>query len=384
MRYGILGKTGLRVSALGFGCMRLPTLGSPEKIDEGKATALLHRAIEAGVNYVDTAWFYHGASQGPGGESEPFVGRALSGPWRDKVHLATKLPQQIVTEKSQMESFLGSQLERLATDRIDLYLVHGLNGESWDKMKRFGVLEFLEKAKARGLVGHLGFSFHGQHQDFVRILREYEGWEFCQIQYNYLDTDYQAGKAGLGLAAELGLGVVVMEPLRGGRLATGLPPRMKAVFEARPETWTPAEWALRFVWNEPGVSLLLSGMGELPQLEENLKVAEAAAPETLDPDQLGVFEAAKAAMKSLNKADCTGCRYCQPCPSGVQIPECLAALNASVVWETNNPWATGYTPIKGKAELCTDCGACEELCPQGLPIRSLLKETAAIFAAPKA
>ncbi|MCX7026391.1 MAG: aldo/keto reductase [Spirochaetes bacterium] len=379
MQYRRLGKTGLDVSALGFGCMRLPTLGAPEKIDEKEATKLLHRAIEAGVNYIDTAWFYHAASQGQAGASEPFVGRALSGTWRDRVQLATKLPQQILKVREEMDGFLEQQLERLATDHIDLYLIHGLNGKAWDRMRDLGVREFLEKAKHRGLIGHLGFSFHGEKDDFTRIVDEYSGWEFCQIQYNYLDTENQAGRAGLCYAAGKGLGVVVMEPLQGGRLATGLPPQMKAVFEGRPEAWSPAEWALRFVWNEPGVSLLLSGMCAASQLEENLRVAESALPGSLGDEYRTVYEAAGEAMKKLRKADCTACRYCQPCPFGVQIPECLAALNASSIWNTNNHWVTGYTPIKGRPELCTQCGACEELCPQSLPIRALLKETAEVF-----
>jgi predicted aldo/keto reductase-like oxidoreductase len=379
MQYRRLGKTGLKVSALGFGCMRLPTLGAPDRIDEEAATDLLHRAIDSGVNYVDTAWFYHAPGQGQAGQSEPFVGRALAGPWRDRVLLATKLPQQIVGTKAELESFLPRQLERLATDRIDMYLVHGLNGEAWDKMKALGIREYLEKARNRGLIGHIGFSFHGEAADFLRIVDDFPGWEFCQIQYNYLDVKNQAGRSGLRYAAEKGLGVVVMEPLRGGRLAGLLPPQMKAVFDGRPEGWSPAEWALRFVWDEPGVGLLLSGMNAVSQLEENLRVAESALPGSLGDERGAVYEAAGEAMRKLRKADCTACRYCQPCPAGVQIPECLAALNASSIWNTNHPWVTGYASIKGKPGLCTQCGACEGLCPQSLPIRALLAETAEVF-----
>ena len=381
MQYRKLGRTGLEVSALGFGCMRLPTLGSADRIDEEAATGLIHDAIEAGVNYIDTAWFYHSGGQGQAGQSEPCVGRALAGPWRDRVHLATKLPQQLVSTRADLESFLPRQLERLATDRIDMYLVHGLDGAAWDKMKALGVVEYLENARSRGLIGHIGFSFHGSAGDFLRIIDEYPGWEFCQIQYNYLDTENQAGRSGLRYAAGKGLGVIVMEPLRGGRLAGGLPPQMKAVFDGRSEGWSPAEWALRFVWDESGVSLLLSGMGEASQLEENLRVAESALPEILGEERKGVYEAAAETLQKLRKADCTACRYCQPCPFGVDIPECLAALNASAIWKTANAWTTGYTPVKGKADLCTQCGACEDLCPQKLPIRDLLGETARVFKA---
>lgn len=381
MQYRKLGRTGLDVSVLGFGCMRLPTAGSPDKIDEGAATRLIHDAIDAGVNYIDTAWFYHAAGGGFGnkGESEPFVGRALSGGWRDKVLLATKLPQQLVKTREEVSAYLDLQLERLQTDHVDFYLVHGLDGAGWDRMRDFGVREYLEEAKAAGKIRHAAFSFHGSKADFPRIVDDYDGWAFGQIQYNYMDTDYQAGYEGLRYAAAKGLGLVVMEPLKGGRLARNLPPEMKAVFDARTEGWSPAEWALRYVWNEAGVSLLLSGMGEASQLEENLRAAEACRPGTLSADQLKVYEAATLALKSRTKADCTACRYCQPCPAGVTIPEVLASYNNGAMWDTKDLWTTGYSRIKGKPEACTECGQCEDICPQGLPIRALLKETAAYF-----
>ncbi|MCE5256105.1 MAG: aldo/keto reductase [Spirochaetaceae bacterium] len=380
MQYRNMGNTGIKVSALGFGCMRLPTLGAPDRIDEEAATRLIHRAIEAGVNYFDTAWFYHNTMAGQMGEGEPFVGRALSGGWRDRVYLATKLPQQSVKDSEDMAGFLARQLERLQTDHIDFYLVHGLNGDSWDRMRDLGVREFLDSARKRGQIRFAGFSFHGTKEDFPRIVDDYDGWAFSQIQYNYMDTEYQAGRAGLEYAAGKGLGLVVMEPLKGGRLARGLPLEVSSVFEKRPEGWSPAEWALRFVWNEPGVSLLLSGMNDTAQLEENLRVAESAAPGSLTADQTSVYEAAKMTLQSRIKADCTGCRYCQPCPQGVEIPEILAALNAASIWDTNDQWLTGYARVKCGPELCIECGLCETMCPQGLPIRQHLKEAAAAFA----
>ena len=381
MRYRTLGGTGIKVSALGFGCMRLPTLGAADRIDEPAATRLLHDAIEKGVNYIDTAWFYHAATFGSGaaGQSEPFVGRALAGGWRDRVLLATKLPQQIVKTSGDMDLYLGRQLERLQTDHLDFYLVHGLNGEAWDRMRDLGVREFLEKARERGLIRFPAFSFHGKKEDFPRIIDEYDGWAFGQLQYNYIDTDYQAGLSGLRYAAAKGLGVVVMEPLKGGRLAGNLPPEMKAVFDDRPEGWSPAEWALRYVWNEPGVSLLLSGMNDTAQLEENLRVAEEAGPEKLLPEQRTVYEAARKALQARMKADCSACRYCQPCPQGVQIPELLAALNAASIWNTKDPLFTGFGRITGKPEACSECGRCEDMCPQTLPIRKLLKDVSATF-----
>jgi uncharacterized protein len=380
MNYRRMGRTGIEVSVLGFGCMRLPTLGAPDKIDEEAATKLLRDAIEHGVNYVDTAWFYHATSFGQAGQSEPFVGRALSGGWRERVQLATKLPQQIIRERGDMDRFLAQQLERLRTDHIDFYLVHGLDGDAWNRMRDLGVREFLDGARERGLIRFPAFSFHGHKDDFPRIVDEYEGWAFGQMQYNYMDTDYQAGYSGLRYAAEKGLGVVVMEPLKGGRLANNLPPEMKAVFDGQPEGWSPAEWALRYVWNEPGVSLLLSGMNGSDQLEENLRVAQAAEPGVLTSGHRAVYEAARAAMKARMKADCSACRYCQPCEQGVEIPELLAALNAAAMWDTKDQWLTGFSRIKGKPEACIECGECEDMCPQKLPIRALLKETAAAFA----
>jgi hypothetical protein len=359
--------------------MRLPTLGAPDRIDEPAATRLLHDAIELGVNYVDTAWFYHATTFGQAGQSEPFVGRALAGGWRERINLATKLPQQIIKTRADMDDFLARQLERLQTDHIDFYLVHGLDGESWDRMRDLGVREFLDASRERGLIRFPAFSFHGNKDDFPRIIDEYEGWAFGQLQYNYMDTDYQAGYSGLRYAAEKGIGVVVMEPLKGGRLAKNLPPEMQAVFDGRTEGWSPAEWALRYVLNEPGVSLLLSGMNEASQLEENLRIADAAEPEALLPEHLAVYAAAQAAMRARMKADCSACRYCQPCPNGVEIPELLAALNAASMWETKDPWLTGYSRIIGKPEACIECGKCEDMCPQGLPIRELLKETASVF-----
>lgn len=380
MQYRVLGKTGVEVSALGFGCMRLPTLGAPDHINEEAATELLREAIVRGVNYIDTAWFYHAKQFGQAGESEPFVGRALSDGWRDRVHLATKLPQQIMRSRSDMDRFLSEQLERLQTDHIDFYLVHGVNGVTWNRARDLGVREFLDRAREQGLIRHVGFSFHGAAEDFPRIIEEYDSWEFVQIQFNYMDIDYQAGRAGLLHAAEKGLGVIVMEPLKGGRLAVNLPPEMQAVFDERPEHWSAAEWALRYIWNEPGVGLLLSGMNAQSQLHENLRVAEEAREDSLAAEQTAVLATAREKLRSRMVADCSACRYCQPCPYGVQIPEVLSALNASAMWDTSDPWATGFSGVTGTPDMCTDCGQCEQMCPQGLSIRTLLKDAKTRFA----
>jgi uncharacterized protein len=381
MLYRKLGRTDVDVSILGFGCMRLPIIdGDSTRIDYDLATEMLHYAIDHGVNYVDTAWFYHGKSMGgPGGESEPFVGHALQGGYREKVNLATKLPQQLIKETADMEMYLTQQLERLQTDHIDFYLVHGMNGEGWDRMKGLGVIEFLEGAVADGRIRFPAFSFHGPAADFVRICDEYDGWAFGQMQYNYMDTDFQAGHSGLLHAAGKGMGVVVMEPIKGGKLGDGMPEAMRAVFDVRPEGWSPAEWALRYVWNEPGVSLVLSGMTSMEQVVDNLAAAKKGLPNSLSADELAVYGRAADVLRASIKADCTACRYCMPCPSGVDIPGVLAALNNASMWNDPNPWLTGYLRVEGKASLCTECGACETMCPQGLPIPELMKDAVATF-----
>jgi hypothetical protein len=358
--------------------MRLPTLGKPNLIDYDKAAELLHHAIDSGVNYVDTAWFYHAETFGQPGASEPFVGEALSGGWRERVHLATKLPQQICREADDMERFLEQQLERLQTDHLDFYLVHGLNGSAWDRMDALGVRDFLDAARADGRIRYPAFSFHGDAEDFPRILDAYD-WAFGQIQFNYMDTEYQAGHAGLRYAAEKGVGVVVMEPLKGGKLAANLPAEMTAVFDASPVRRTPAEWALRYVWNEPGVSLLLSGMNAAEQLEENLRVADEALPNSLSDADLETIARARTALEARTRVACTACNYCQPCPAGVDIPGCFSAVNAAAMWDDTNAWLTGYSGVRNKASACTECGQCEDICPQELPIRDLLKEVTGVF-----
>jgi predicted aldo/keto reductase-like oxidoreductase len=379
MLYRKLSKTGIDLSVLGFGCMRLPTIDhKPEKIDYPKAAQLLHYAIDHGVNFVDTAYFYHAAVFGQRGESEPFVGEALSGGWREKVHLATKMPLFQLRQKEQMDTYFKEQLVRLQTDYLDFYLLHGLNGEMWDKMRDLGVREFLDKKKAEGKIRFPAFSFHGKAEDFIRICNEYD-WTYAQIQYNYMDIDFQAGYKGLKYAADKGIGIVVMEPLKGGKLANKLPAEMMSVLNASVIKRSPAEWALRYVWNETGVSSLLSGMNSMEQLVENIRIADEGLPNSLDRDEILIFDALRNAMGTRIKADCTECRYCMPCASGVDIPGVLAALNNAAIWSDSNPWLTGYVQIGGKAGKCTECRECEEVCPQELPISTLMKEAISLF-----
>ena len=379
MLYRQLNKTGIDLSILGFGCMRLPTIDNkPDKISYPEATRMLHYAIDNGVNYVDTAYFYHSSIFGQRGESEPFVGEALSGGWRKKVNLATKMPLFNLRKKEQMDTFLEEQLERLKTDYLDFYLLHGLNGETWDRMKDLGVCEFMDKKVAEGKFRFPSFSFHGKAEDFIRICDEYN-WTFAQIQYNYMDTGFQAGYKGLKYAADKGIGIVVMEPLKGGKLAQKIPQEMIAVFNESSTKRSPAEWALRFVWNEAGVSSVLSGMNSMEQVEENIRIAENGIVNSLGSDDKAMFDRLRNALGVRAKADCTACRYCMPCNSGVDIPDVINALNNAALWNDPNPWMTGYVSIKGKAGKCTECRECEEVCPQELPVSSLMKEALALF-----
>lgn len=379
MQYRTIGTTGVDASILGFGCMRLPVIGGkPDQIDKPKATELLHEAIERGVNYLDTAYFYHATVFGQAGASEPFLGEALAGGWRDKVLLTTKLPVHILRAPEQMPTFFEEQLARLHTDYLDFYLLHGLNGESWDRCVEFGALEFLDKLVAEGRVRFPAFSFHGELDDFKRIVDSYD-WGFAQIQYNYMDLEYQAGAAGLRYAADKGIGVVVMEPLKGGKLAGGAPAELRELFGEYDLDRSAAEWALRYVWDDPAVSLLLSGMNEMSQLDENIRVASDVQANALTDEERVLYVRADELMKARIKADCTACGYCQPCPSEVDIPQVIAALNKAAVWDDPNQFTTGYLRIKGKASLCTQCAQCEEICPQNLPIRDLMLEAAEIF-----
>ena len=384
MQYRQVKKSGDTLSTLGFGCMRLPQKrGMPGrgKIDEKRATAQLRYAIDHGVNYVDTAFIYHM------GGSEPFLGRALAEGYRDKVRLATKLPPQAVRVPDDMERMLSAQLGKLATDHIDYYLVHGLTHSLWEKMKAMGVLEFLEKAKKDGRIVNTGFSFHDDIDTFKEIVDAYD-WSVCQIQYNFMDEKNQAGTEGLKYAAAKDLGVIVMEPLRGGHIAGKLPDEVKAIWDEATVKRSPAEWALRWVWNHPEVTVALSGMNEEAHIEENIRVADAAMPESLSREELALFSRVEATYRQLTKIGCTGCRYCMPCPAGVNIPGCFEAYDIAHMLNAKQ-WARmmymanvfflaeGARP--GRASSCTECKKCLEKCPQHLPIPDLLKEVAGEF-----
>lgn len=379
MQYRKVPKTGDELSVLGFGCMRLPVTGEG-RIDEERAKALLRYSIDRGVNYVDTAWPYHG------GESEPFVGRALQDGYRQKVKLATKLPTWLVESRSDMDRFLDAQLEKLQTDHIDYYLMHTLYKNVWNNLKAQDVAEFMDTAKRDGRIINAGFSFHGMTQDFNPIVDEYD-WDFCQIQLNYMDTDYQAGVSGLEYAASKGLAVIVMEPLRGGSLAKSeQPDAINAIWARADKKRTPAEWALRWVWDRPEVTLLLSGMNEQAQVDENMKIADEATPNSLTEKELGLLNEAGRKYIELMAVNCTGCGYCMPCPANVMIPFCFEELNNLRAFGGGNGvkmrYASRMSGIIGDgkeafASLCVRCGECLDKCPQHIQIPDMLEEVVA-------
>jgi predicted aldo/keto reductase-like oxidoreductase len=357
--------------------MRLPIVGGdPSRIDEEAATRLLHDAIAAGVNWVDTAWPYHG------GQSEAFVGRALQGPWRRRVQLATKCPVWEVRSEGDWDRFLDAQLARLGTERIDFYLMHALDGDRWDTVRRLRGMEAMERARADGRVGHLGFSFHGSLGEFKAIVDGWE-WEFCQIQLNLLDVGYQAGVEGMRYAAARGIGVVVMEPLRGGALAR-VPPDVQALWARSGRPWSAAEWALRWAWHHPEVVTVLSGMNAADQLRENAAAANAAHP--LDARDLARVAEVTASYRARMRVGCTTCGYCQPCPSGVAVPDVFSAYDSAAMFGSKAGPAAVYAQFVLKhgagGDRCTGCGECEPRCPQVIPIPEMLKEAHAFLTSP--
>jgi hypothetical protein len=383
--YRTLGKTNEKVSALGFGCMRLPIIdGDTTKIDEEKAIKMIRHAIDEGVNYVDTAYPYHGTGMSNGGESEPFVGRALKDGYREKVNLATKLPSWLIKTREDMDKYLNEQLERLQTDKIDFYLVHALNVGVWGNLKKLGISEFLDSAIKDGRIRYAGFSFHDKLDVFKEIV-DYYDWSFCQIQYNYLDENFQAGTEGLKYASNKGLGVVIMEPLRGGKIVRNLPEAVMNTFEKAEIKRSPAEWALRWVWNHPEVSVVLSGMNIMDNVTENIRVASEAMPNSLTDKELEIMDDVKSVFKERVKVSCTACEYCMPCPAGVNIPKNFTyynEYNMFVTLQTETELKNRYNSLNAseKANKCIKCGKCESHCPQGIKIRQELENVTALFA----
>ena len=379
------GRTGEQVSILGFGCMRLPVIdGRRERIDVPKATEMLHYAIDRGVNYVDTAFPYHGAAfdENPG-MSEGFVGGALADGYRDKVLLATKLPGWLVKSREDMDRILAGQLQRLRTDHIDCYLLHAMSATSWQRLSRLGVLEFLDAAKTDGRIRYAGFSYHDEPPAFAPIVDAY-AWDLCQIQYNYLDVDYQAGAAGLAYAADRGLAVIVMEPLKGGRLAGRTPTSIQVLWDTASVKRTPVEWALRFVWDDRRVSLLLSGMNTMEQVVANVETTASGWAGSLTRSEHALIDRVRVAYLARTAVDCTACRYCMPCPKHIDIPLLLSSVNrVSLFDDPAGERATYKIEVElgntAKASECTECGQCEKACPQQIRVIEQLANAARMF-----
>ncbi len=370
MKYRPFGKLGWEVSVLGFGAMRLPIVdGDSTKIDEPEATRMLHYAIDKGVNYIDTAYIYHG------GNSETFLGNALKNGYREKVKIATKLPSWIVNKTDDFNSLLDEQLSRLQTDTIDVYLLHGLSSTQWPKLRDLGVLDWAEKAKQDGRIKHLGFSFHDSVEVFKEIIDAYDHWEVCQIQYNYMDTEFQAGLEGLQYAAERGLATIIMEPLRGGQLTRKPSDKIAAMFENAPVKRSQADLALQWIWNQPEVSVILSGMTEMGHVEENIKSAEKATVAAMTAEELQLIENIRSEYLKTTPIPCTSCQYCIPCPEAVHIFQIFELYNDGQRYKDNiRPRLVYKNYLGGKqADACVECSECEEACPQEIPIIEWLK-----------
>ena len=362
------------VSLLGMGAMRLPETEDGQ-INEPEAIDIIRSAIDAGINYVDTAFGYHN------GKSEGLVGKALRDGYREKVLLADKMPIWLAKDEEHMKEMFQTQLERLDTDYIDMYLVHSVNKPNWKRIKKLNLMPFLEEMKAAGKIKHIGFSFHDSYELFEEVLDSYP-WEFCQIQLNYMDKDIQAGVKGLKLAAEKGLSVIIMEPLKGGKLTTGIPPTVQELWNNAPVKRTPAEWGFKWLANMPEVTLILSGMSSREQLQQNIATVSAADLNVLSDEERELIDKVSDEYNRLIKYSCTGCEYCLPCPQKLKIPDLIDTLNEWNIYGQNPATKMEYiewVPEGRHASDCISCKACEKKCPQGLPIAQIMKDTAEIF-----
>jgi predicted aldo/keto reductase-like oxidoreductase len=382
MLYRKVPKSGDELSVLGFGAMRLPEKDGT--IDDERATAILRHAIDSGINYIDTAWPYHKE------QSETFIGSALADGYRDKVRIATKMPHWLVRNREDMDRFLEIQLKKLRTDHIDYYLLHALTKGGWEKINELGVREFLDEAKKDGRIRNAGFSFHDNVETFKEIIDSYN-WDICQIQYNYLDEKNQAGTEGLRYAAEKGIAVIVMESLRGGNLVRNIPPEVLEIWNEFDVKRTPAAWGLRWIWNHPEVTVALSGMNEISQVDENIQTACEAYPNSMTEKELDTVRRAAGKYREIMTVPCTGCRYCMPCPAGVDIPGCFDLYNSANMFKNRSEYDAQYMYLvhhmgvlgnKTSASLCRRCRRCKEHCPQHIDIPEKMKDVEAQFERP--
>ena len=363
-------RRGNKLSILGYGCMRFTKNGS--EVDLDKAEQEVMYAIRHGVNYLDTAYVYAG--------NEVAVGKILTkNNCRKDINLATKLPHYLIRSAAGAEKKFQEELERLQTDYIDYYLMHMLNDvKTWEKLVNLGIKEWIQEKKENGQIRQIGFSYHGNSENFKKLLDAYD-WDFCQIQYNYLDEHYKSGRNGIEYAGEKGIPVIIMEPLRGGRLVNNLPQEARKLIAEDGTFATPAEMGLRWLWNQPQVTCVLSGMNSMEMVQENIRIASEAQVGEFSEKQLDMVEQVKAEIKKKMKVGCTGCGYCMPCPQGVDIPMAFHCYNVkysegkkSGTWEYLQ--STGMRRESSSASQCIGCGKCEKHCPQGIPIREKLKE----------
>lgn len=358
-------KLGVETKLLGFGCMRFPTIDG--EIDETQAEEMLDTAYKAGVNYFDTAYVYHG------GKSESFVGKVLAKYPRDTYYIATKLPVWNLETKEDVKRVIDEQFARLDKEVIDFYLLHSMQKKAWDKAVEFEALKVIEEYRKAGKIKYVGFSFHDSYEVFEEIINAYD-WDFCQIQFNYVDTEIQAGTKGYELCKSKGIPMVIMEPIKGGSLAT-LPKEVSEPFRKLHPDWSDASWALRFVASHENVKVILSGMSTLDQVKENLKTFENL--EDLTTEELETIKGVADTIKARTKNGCTGCRYCMPCPAGVDIPGNFSAWNLYYKYESERAAGWAIRQVKaaeGFASKCVKCGACEAVCPQHLSIREDLEK----------
>lgn len=358
------------ISILGYGCMRFTRSGNT--LDFDKADREFMRAVELGVNYFDTAYIYPG--------NEDLVGRIIEkNGIRDKINLATKLPQYMINSRSAIDKYFAEELKRLRTDYVDYYLMHHMTDYAqWEKLKALGIEEWLAEKKASGQIRNVGFSFHGDTNTFKKILNAYD-WDSCLVQYNYLDEHTQAGRAGVEAAAAKGLKVFIMEPLRGGKLVDLLPEKAKKEIAEEHHGRSPAEWAFRWLWNQPEITCVLSGMNSINMIEENCRIASEVEAGEFGTEEKEFIAKIRNYIIESTKVNCTGCRYCMPCPKGVDIPAIFSCYN-HMYSENKNSGRLEYfqtvalriTPAD--ASLCVKCGKCEQHCPQSIPIREKLVE----------
>ena len=364
MKKRVMGKLGISSSAFGLGCMRFNGPASGDSvIDEQKAVSLIRRAIDGGVTYLDTAYVYLDKT------SEIVLGKALLDGYRERVTIATKMPAEAVHNREEMEALLDTELKKLQTDHIDFYLMHGINREKWEYFKSIGAPEFFDDMKKAGKIRYKCFSFHGPYDQFEYILNDND-WDMVQIQYNFMDINNQAGTRGLELAGSKGIPVVIMEGLLGGRLAKA-PQNVQALYDAFPVKRSAVEWAFRWLCNHPAVSVVLSGCNEPEQIDENLRIFDTVEAGIMTPDELKLMDDVRSAYISRTKIGCTGCRYCMPCPNGVNIPGIFSSWNNVSLYDTDpkDSWELGFILKNGAgADKCVGCGACEAACPQHLNI----------------